>query len=70
MQETGWKCLHLVRLDPKLAGILLVLSTAVRTVNDPELAEQLDGHGIRVVLKPFRRLADHAGRGPHRAGAD
>jgi hypothetical protein len=25
----------------------------VRTVNDPEMAAQLDRQGIRVVLKPF-----------------
>jgi hypothetical protein len=25
----------------------------VRTVNDPEMAEQLDRQGVRVVLKPF-----------------
>ncbi len=54
MQETGWKFLTLVRLDPELARIPLVLLTAAtRTVNDPEMAEQLDRKGIRVVLKPF-----------------
>jgi two-component system, OmpR family, response regulator VicR len=54
MQETGWKFLTLVRLDPELARIPLVLCTAaVRTVNEPEMAEQLDRQGIRVVLKPF-----------------
>jgi two-component system, OmpR family, response regulator VicR len=53
-QELGWKFLTLVRLDPELARIPLVLCTAaVRTVNDPEMAEQLDRQGIRVVLKPF-----------------
>jgi two-component system, OmpR family, response regulator VicR len=53
-QELGWKFLTLVRLDPQLARIPLVLCTAaVRTVNDPEMAEQLDRQGIRVVLKPF-----------------
>jgi CheY-like chemotaxis protein len=54
MQEQGWKFLELVRLDPELARIPLVLCTAaVRTVNDPEMAAQLDRLGIRVVLKPF-----------------
>ena len=54
MQETGWKFLTLVRLDPELARIPLILCTAaVRTVNDPAMAEQLDRLGIRVVLKPF-----------------
>jgi CheY-like chemotaxis protein len=53
-QELGWKFLTLVRLDPVLARIPLILCTAaVRTVNDPEMAEQLDRQGIRVVLKPF-----------------
>jgi CheY-like chemotaxis protein len=54
MQETGWKFLTLVRLDPELARIPLILCTAaVRTVNDPAMAEQLDRLGVRVVLKPF-----------------
>jgi CheY-like chemotaxis protein len=53
-QELGWKFLTLARLDPELARIPLVLCTAaVRTVNDPDMAEQLDRQGIRVVLKPF-----------------
>jgi CheY-like chemotaxis protein len=53
-QELGWKFLTLVRLDPELARIPLILCTAaVRTVNDPEMAEQLNRQGIRVVLKPF-----------------
>jgi len=54
MQETGWKFLQLVRLDPELARIPLILCTAaVRTVNEPEMAEQLDRLGVSVVLKPF-----------------
>src|SRR5215216_2705057 len=53
-QELGWKFLTLVRLDPQLARIPLVLCTAaVRTVNDPEMAELLNRQRIRVVLKPF-----------------
>ena len=53
-QELGWKFLTLVRLDPQLARIPLILCTAaVRTVNEPEMAEQLNRQGIRVVLKPF-----------------
>ena len=44
-QETGWKFLTLVRLDPQLARVPLVLCTAAtQTVNDPVM---------RVVLKPF-----------------
>ena len=53
-QELGWKFLTLARLDPVLARVPLVLCTAaVRTVNDPEMAEQLNRQGIRIVLKPF-----------------
>jgi CheY-like chemotaxis protein len=53
-QELGWKFLELVRLDPELARIPLVLCTAaVQMVRDPEMAEHLDRLGIRVVLKPF-----------------
>jgi CheY-like chemotaxis protein len=53
-QELGWKFLELVRLDPELARIPLVLCTAaVRTIKEPEMAEHLDRLGVRVVLKPF-----------------
>jgi CheY-like chemotaxis protein len=53
-QELGWKFLTLARLDPELARIPLILCTAaVRTIKEPEMAEQLDRLGIRVVLKPF-----------------
>jgi CheY-like chemotaxis protein len=53
-QEEGWKFLTLVRLDPELARIPLILCTAaVRTIKEPEMADQLDRLGIRVVLKPF-----------------
>ena len=53
-QELGWKFLTLARLDPVLARVPLVLCTAaVRTVKDPEMAEQLNRQGIRIVLKPF-----------------
>jgi CheY-like chemotaxis protein len=54
IQETGWKFLTLVRLDPELARIPIILCTAaVRTVKDPEMAEQLDRLAVRIVLKPF-----------------
>jgi CheY-like chemotaxis protein len=54
VQELGWKFLTLVRLDPVLARIPLILCTAaVRTINEPEMAEQLDRLGVSVVLKPF-----------------
>ena len=53
-QEQGWKFLTLSQLDPELARIPLILCTAAtRTVNEPEMAQQLDRLGIRVVLKPF-----------------
>ncbi len=53
-QETGWRFLTLSQLDPDVARIPLILCTAaVRTVNDPVMAEHLDHLGIRVVLKPF-----------------
>jgi CheY-like chemotaxis protein len=53
-QELGWKFLTLARLDPQLARIPLVLCTAaVRTINEPEMAEQLDRLGVSIVLKPF-----------------
>jgi two-component system, OmpR family, response regulator len=53
-QELGWKFLTLVRLDPELVHIPLILCTAaVRTIKEPEMADQLDQLGIRIVLKPF-----------------
>jgi two-component system, OmpR family, response regulator VicR len=53
-QDEGWKMLHLMRLDPELARIPIVLCTAaVSVVRDPAMAEQLDRLGVRVVLKPF-----------------
>src|SRR5215207_2290603 len=37
IQETGWKFLTLVRLDPELARIPLILCTAaMRTIHDPQ----------------------------------
>jgi CheY-like chemotaxis protein len=53
-EERGWTLLSLLRLDPQLARIPVVLTTAaVRTVRQPEMAAQLEQLGIRVVLKPF-----------------
>lgn len=53
-QEEGWKFLALVRLDPQLARIPLILCTgAVQTVKNPDMAAQLDRLRVRVVLKPF-----------------
>jgi two-component system, OmpR family, response regulator VicR len=53
-QEAGWKMLHLMRLDPELARVPVVLCTAaVNVVREATMAEQLDQLGIRMVLKPF-----------------
>ena len=53
-QERGWTLLSLLRLDPELARLPVVLCTAaVRTVRQPEMAAQLERLGVRVVLKPF-----------------
>jgi CheY-like chemotaxis protein len=54
MQPEGWKFLTLVRLDPDLARIPLILCTAAARLESEEaMATQLAGLGIRVVLKPF-----------------
>jgi CheY-like chemotaxis protein len=53
-KEQGWKMLHLLRIDPQLARIPIVLCTAaVSVVRDEVMAEQLDRLGVRVILKPF-----------------
>jgi CheY-like chemotaxis protein len=53
-QETGWKFLTLVRLDPTTAHIPLILCTAaIETVGDTLMAENLERLGVRVLLKPF-----------------
>jgi CheY-like chemotaxis protein len=53
-QETGWHALTLMRLDPELARVPLILCTgATHIVNDPAMAENLDRLGVRVLLKPF-----------------
>ena len=52
--ETGWKFLTMSRLDRQLKRIPLVLcTTALTTVKDPDMAAQLERLGVRVVLKPF-----------------
>ncbi len=54
MQELGWKFLTLVRLDPELAELPLILCTAaVQTIRDPDMAAQLERLRVRIVLKPF-----------------
>ncbi len=53
-QETGWKFLTLVRLDPTTAHIPLILCTAaIETVGDTAMAENLNRLEVRVLLKPF-----------------
>ena len=53
-QETGWHFLTLVRLDPELAHIPMILCTAAMDpIKDPDMAENLNRHGVRVLLKPF-----------------
>jgi two-component system alkaline phosphatase synthesis response regulator PhoP len=53
-QEVGWKFLTLVRLDPELARIPLILCTAaIRVVRDEDMAQKLRHLRVRVVLKPF-----------------
>jgi CheY-like chemotaxis protein len=52
--EAGWQLLAMVRLDPELARIPLVLCTgAVETVSNQIMAENLNRHGVRVLIKPF-----------------
>jgi CheY-like chemotaxis protein len=53
-QETGWHFLTLVRLEPALARIPLILCTAaVQVVKDEDMAAHLRNLGVTVVLKPF-----------------
>ena len=53
-QETGWHFLTMSRLDPELARIPLILCTAAMDpIKDPDMAENLNRLGVRVVLKPF-----------------
>src|SRR5215204_608814 len=54
-QERGWTFLTLVRLDPELSAIPLILCTAaMHVVKDEEIAEKLRQMGLRVVLNPFQ----------------
>jgi CheY-like chemotaxis protein len=53
-QETGWKFLTLVRLDPELARVPLILCTAaIQVIRDEDMAAHLRDLGVTVVLKPF-----------------
>jgi CheY-like chemotaxis protein len=53
-QQTGWHFLTLVRLDPETAHIPMILCTAAMDpIKDPDMAENLNRLGVRVLLKPF-----------------
>lgn len=54
VQEAGWEFLTLVRLEPELARIPLILCTAaIQVIKDPEMAQRLADQHVIVVLKPF-----------------
>jgi two-component system, OmpR family, response regulator VicR len=53
-QEKGWHFLTMVRLDPEVAHIPLILCTAaIQIVKDEEMAAKLRNLDVHVVLKPF-----------------
>ena len=53
-QIKGWEFLTLVRLDPELARIPLILCTAaIQVIKDETMAQKLRALGVRVMLKPF-----------------
>jgi CheY-like chemotaxis protein len=54
-QDEGWKFLTVVRLDPELTDIPLILCTAAtQVVRDEAMAEKLRDLRVRVILKPFQ----------------
>lgn len=54
VQEKGWNFLTMIRMDPSLSKIPVILCTAaVTTVKEPEMAARLERYGVRVILKPF-----------------
>lgn len=65
VQEAGWEFLTLVRLDPELARIPLILCTAaLEVVKDEDMARRLADQRVTVILKPFniQELLDVAQR--------
>ncbi len=53
MQEKGWRSMTMVRLDPDLAPVLLILcTTAISVIRDQTIAEKLRRLYVRVLLKP------------------
>lgn len=73
LPETGWRFLTLMRREPELSRIPLILCTAATTQGtDPAQKEHLDRLGVRVLLKPFEQdelLTTIAQRLSHRRGA-
>lgn len=54
-QESGWTFLTMVRRDPDLARVPLILCTAaLGSVHEQEMARTLQHLDVRVVPKPFR----------------
>ena len=52
--DAGWQFMTMVRLDPALRRLPLILCTAMaERVQEPAMAVQLHQQGIRVLLKPF-----------------
>lgn len=57
-KDIGWKFLSMVRLDPQLRNIPLILCTAAGEVtNDPDMVARLEQLQVRVVAKPFELTA-------------
>ena len=53
MQEKGWRSMTMVRLDPDLAPVLLILcTTAISVIRDQTIAEKLRRLYVRVLLAP------------------
>lgn len=53
-KDVGWKFLSMVRLDPRLRHIPLILCTAAGEVTrDADLAAHLAQLQVRVIAKPF-----------------
>ena len=52
MQEKGWQSLTMVRLDPDLAPVLLILcTTAISVIRDQTIAEKLRRLHVRVAAQ-------------------
>jgi CheY-like chemotaxis protein len=51
-EDSGWSLLQMLRMDPRIAEIPIVLCTAARREVE-EIADHLREMDVRVVLKPF-----------------